>query len=608
MSVIPDSFRELFETPEGVAQLTMTHPGWAFALWGWIRDKGGNERPVQSAETREDGTPVYAGVNILQWRLFDIFLYCRKMGLPCRIVGLKPRKTGLSTAAQWLLYWDHRTRLCESLTLGDDLDTSATIQAITQTFIKYDEFPWQDHGGAGANAKPNTEGQFVYHNGGIAHLETARDANCGRGKTPQNQHRSEVAHFFKSGRYDAAVVLRGTNESTTDQPGTLIIDESTPNGCSGYFYERYQAAITIEQHMRGDIPKDWNGCFRLTAYWYEFADYTDRDATREELLQIDATLTRHEEMLCDVKKLTLRQISWRRKKIASMATTGGEDAFLQEYVEDERSCFLSSGRPVFSREAIAAHTAASQAAIWNRGGLTEQANGYQSWTPSQTGRFLIREMPQRGRRYIAVADPATGAEQVKNTAKTDRHSCRIIRGGYFRETPFGQQWEPAAEVARIMPPFQDESRLAIRLFWQLIRFYGGPLTVVEFNNQGANWCTQLGELGCTLYQREAFDELTKTMKKFVGWRTDDQTRPLLVSALCGMLEPDPGTKTPPFLVHDKHTVAEMTVFAYNEKGRAEALSGQHDDDVLALAIGLFNIDCATAYDGQVQRRSRHEAD
>ena len=41
-----------------------------------------------------------------------------------------------------------------------------------------------------------------------------------------------------------------------------------------------------------------------------------------------------------------------------------------------------------------------------------------------------------------------------------------------------------------------------------------------------------------------------------------------------------------------HLVSELQSFVRMSNGRSEAISGKHDDDVLAAAIGLFNIKSA----------------
>ena len=42
----------------------------------------------------------------------------------------------------------------------------------------------------------------------------------------------------------------------------------------------------------------------------------------------------------------------------------------------------------------------------------------------------------------------------------------------------------------------------------------------------------------------------------------------------------------PALVRDRQTLAEMRVFQYNDDHRPEALAGEHDDLVMALAIAV----------------------
>ena len=65
------------------------------------------------------------------------------------------------------------------------------------------------------------------------------------------------------------------------------------------------------------------------------------------------------------------------------------------------------------------------------------------------------------------------------------------------------------------------------------------------------------------------------------FRTTALTRPLLVAGLVQQMHLDPDS------VSDKTTLREMLSFVKNERGRAEALAGEHDDCVMALAIAHY---------------------
>jgi hypothetical protein len=94
----PGAREEVLAQPETALWLALNHPGWWFALFGWIVDKRNRLRPVVGREA-QSGRP-YEGVHWLQWQFFEIAAYFYHHDVPLRLVGLKPRKTGLSTAVQ----------------------------------------------------------------------------------------------------------------------------------------------------------------------------------------------------------------------------------------------------------------------------------------------------------------------------------------------------------------------------------------------------------------------------------------------------------------------------------------------------------------------------
>lgn len=80
------------------------------------------------------------------------------------------------------------------------------------------------------------------------------------------------------------------------------------------------------------------------------------------------------------------------------------------------------------------------------------------------------------------------------------------------------------------------------------------------------------------YVRETVDNYTHRPEKRYGFRTDNKTRPVIISELVRAFREDPE------IVSDKTTLEEMMTFVRNEEFRAEAEEGAHDDTIMALAI------------------------
>ena len=74
-----------------------------------------------------------------------------------------------------------------------------------------------------------------------------------------------------------------------------------------------------------------------------------------------------------------------------------------------------------------------------------------------------------------------------------------------------------------------------------------------------------------------------------GWMTDLITRKWIIDALV------PVIRTARVDIYFKEVLDQLQTFVITEHGKSEAMPGKHDDDVLMLAIGLYNIGAATEY-------------
>lgn len=80
------------------------------------------------------------------------------------------------------------------------------------------------------------------------------------------------------------------------------------------------------------------------------------------------------------------------------------------------------------------------------------------------------------------------------------------------------------------------------------------------------------------YVRETEDNYTHRVKESYGFRTTNQTRPIIIAELIKAVRDDIT------IVSDKTTLEEMLTFVRNEDYRPEAEEGAHDDTIMALAI------------------------
>lgn len=80
------------------------------------------------------------------------------------------------------------------------------------------------------------------------------------------------------------------------------------------------------------------------------------------------------------------------------------------------------------------------------------------------------------------------------------------------------------------------------------------------------------------YRREKVDEISTRKEYRFGWRTTTKSRPLAIANLVKWVRTNIDS------INDIGTLEEMLTFVRNEKGKAEAQAGKHDDLIIGLAI------------------------
>jgi len=253
-------------------------------------------------------------------------------------------------------------------------------------------------------------------------VETAGDANAGRGLTIQNLHCSEVARWG----VNAPEVLASLRAAVP--PGGEIVLESTPNGVGGCFYREWQKA-------------NETGYARHFFPWWADAGYRIEGDAAKELM--DGPLSNDERRLVETFGLDGAQIAFRRQ----IANNFGQRA-AEEFAEDSTTCFLASGSAVFDTAKIEARIHAVGVPLETR----------------ENGRILMWLPAAGGRQYILGVDAAGGGSGgdyacVQVIDRVSGLQCAELYGHYTPE-------ELAAQATK------------------LGREYNHALIVVERNNHG----------------------------------------------------------------------------------------------------------------------------
>lgn len=232
-----------------------------------------------------------------------------------RDIVLKARQLGMSTVIQAWHFYQQMQGNARTMTLCHEDDLTSTLRRMADRF--YAELPDSVRPERKyANAKLTTFAR-LNSEGSIATVGGTAGERKGRGGSMTHIHGSEVAFWP-----DAPAVMGAALQAGDP----VIILESTPNGMSGWFYDRCMEALdgtgVWTMHF---FPWWWDDEYRLPLEAGETLVYTDDERALVEAHGLDA-----------------EQIKWRRFKRAELPHT-----FAQEYPEDPLSCFLASGQSYF---------------------------------------------------------------------------------------------------------------------------------------------------------------------------------------------------------------------------------------------------------------------
>jgi hypothetical protein len=558
-----------------IVQEALTATRWDTAAWmglfGKIRLKGGE---VTSCEPNE-----------YQRKISEIITWCHENKVACRIIALKPRQKGSTTFSVAAAYRRLMAKIGRGLFAGGSHFQASNMWKILTTYNEYDR-------PEGTRCKiKNTEALF--DNGSSLERITLRNAQAGRSGTYQVLVITEVAYLSDEGVANADDVVAGLLKCVPDEPDTIIIEESTAHGATGYFHDKYkQRSVTFEEFKAGKP-----GTIRVFSPWYEFSD-SRRDPDREQIYKPE-DLTKTEIALMEEWDLGVDQVAWMRWAIREECN-GDFEKFLEDYPFDDDSAFLKSGRCKFSASSLKRQQKRAELAGWKYGEFVRRPDDSVGWVelPYEQSMWAMREEPRDRMSYLLSCDPMTGDSRTSG-ADPDSHGCGMMRAGYVDQN--GDWVEPALVLRNSL--HKDGDSLACRWDTDVLAeqlhmasiYYGDCIVAPEMNKD--NGLVEILKVkGANIYTRTEINRRTDEPTQYLGWKTDASNRGMIVDKFAAAIR-DSGTRqrNRGFDVGCEWTVAEMRSFVINAAGRAEAASKKHDDQVLMLCIGYNLLDLATPY-------------
>ena len=541
--------------------------------------------------------------NIYQLRILEVYEWCMANGVPCRILALKPRQKGSSTVSAALVYHHCRRFRSRAVQIADRYKNSDNLFAMTCRYAENDDFPWPHQWQATATSAEIRQKDRLWSR---IDRDTAENPRAGRSGTLQVLHVSEAAHFANDGEKCAEKTMLSLLNSLADVPKSVAIVESTANGAAGWFYEHWLGAAAFDEALAG---RRGNGWIKVFAPWFAFedsrlvsSDILGSECTSPEFLSSRFSSSDMSSRLQNMIEFSEReqrgvtlygwdgaQIAWRRWTLAQKCG-GHEELFDQEYPEEERAAFLTSGRPRFSMAGMTRLRAMQHAVVPRCGFLREAGSGLEEqgivFEAHESGWAQIWEEPRVEGRYLLWCDTATGREQTRDSRDPDRHAILVLRQAFA--SPTGESGN-ALLVARVRPPCLDDWHVLEEKVIALCKYYGRCLIGVEVP-MGLALLEGLRRAGMPLFKRRSSGGPGGTPLEKLGFQSNAATKPLVVSSLSRAIDGDP-----PLDLCDPHLIDELGSFVVHEDGREAALPGRHDDDVMALAMAVHHLGLATPY-------------
>jgi hypothetical protein len=505
----------------------------------WIKDK--------------DAQIVHFIPNIAQRALIDRVLELLAEGKPIRMIVLKARQMGLSTAIEALIYWFTTTHPnITSMIIAHDDKASKNLYTMFKRYydfcnpvfkpsIYYDtksDLTFKTKDGSGLNS--------------VIKTATAKNTSSGRSDTIQLVHASELGEWENGEELVASLI-----QTVPVRPNTMVFLESTAKGRGNFFYRQWTASV------KGDSVFEH---FFFPWWLHEEYEMEEKatDFTKEELEIIEIIkdgITIAGKHYSVPEERIPYKVSFRRYKEREFRAS--PELLYQEYPSTAHEAFIASGRPVFNIKALSwmekqcdKHPYKHYDLIQREDRTVEAIEGDQ-YSP-----LKVWDLPERGEEYVIGADVAEGLKDG------DYSVADVIRR---RDMKTVAKWR-----GHIDPDLFGHT------LDNLGRFYNFALLGVEINNHGLAVVQRLRDLFYTnLYRREkGLDERFESPTSRLGWKTDMKTKPLAIDYLSEAIR-EGYVKD-----YDITFIEEAFAYVQDDNGRTNAEEGNHDDTVMAKAVAL----------------------
>lgn len=437
----------------------------------------------------------------------------------------------------------------EGLTLADK---SSNTEAIFQNKAKfiYNRLPEMIK----PTEKYNSKRQLLFEKLNSSWSVDTATKEVGRSRTINFFHGSECA-FWKDG---ISKIQASLGETFTQN--AIKIYETTANGFNDY-REMWKSGQHINCFFEWWKTREYRLNFETKNMRTKFLN----DIDRKKGIWIYDRLR----WLRDEKVLDENQLYWYYKKYQGYID---KEVIKQEYPCTPDEAFIASGKCYFNTETIIKRI--DQLEHKENNGVLDV--GYFKydlivkdnkkkiinirWISDKGGFIKIYKKPDKGVPYVLGGDTAGDGSDNFTGVVIDNTNGKTVA---------------------VLKHEKDET-FYTRQMYCLGIYYNTALIGIETNfSTYPNKVLEEEYEYPNLYVREKEDDYTGKLEKRYGFRTDRNTRPLILAELQRIINEEPESIT------DIEIFKEALTFVKNEKGRPEAQEGSHDDLVMGTAITYY---------------------
>lgn len=396
-------------------------------------------------------------------------------------------------------------------------------------------------------------------------IQTAGSLSIGRGETIHYFHGSEFAFWEGPEGKEPRKQLAGIMAAMPKTPDTEAVIESTANGQND-FYDLWNEAV--------EGKSEWTPMFFP---WHEFEEYAMPCTDEEYERLLDGLDKRAREYLdgrtdesgkkmpgiIQMFNLSKGQVKWWIWTYRN-DNNGDLNMMRQENPSFPEDAFITSGTPVFNNDKVNLRIAFLRQKYekdppkrgrfkfeWGNPDAKDYIKDNTiEWVDDPNGFITIYEMPMSGYPYVLGGDTkGEGRDFYAGTIinNVTGNRAATIRNCWNHSKPY--TWQ----------------------MYCLGIFYNLALIGIEVNFNTAP-IEELERLHYPRqYVRRKYDDFTGEYKTSYGWKTDGNTRPLIIDKEAHLIEENID------LFNDITMLEECLTFVYDNKGRPDAMSGKHDD-------------------------------